>query len=100
MMKTSFSIRQEFFMKAFHLLLFDESLIFLECILIIGLVLLLMIDSTFDKKKMIYLGYYKVVIYNYIFVGFNFVSNLIVFLFNHFPIFLWDLMERLSVRVW
>ena len=51
------------------------------------------------KKKRIYLGYCKVVIYNYIFVGFNSMSNLIVFLFNHFLVFLWDLMERLSVRV-
>ncbi|CAA3027913.1 NADH-plastoquinone oxidoreductase subunit 2 (chloroplast), partial [Olea europaea subsp. europaea] len=38
------------FMKAFHLLLFDGSLIFPECILIFGLILLLMINSTFDKK--------------------------------------------------
>nr|AMC30961.1 NADH dehydrogenase subunit 2 [Chorispora tenella]ASJ64680.1 NADH-plastoquinone oxidoreductase subunit 2 [Chorispora tenella]ASJ64694.1 NADH-plastoquinone oxidoreductase subunit 2 [Chorispora tenella] len=38
------------FMKAFHLLLFDGSLIFPECILIFGLILLLMIDSTSDKK--------------------------------------------------
>ncbi|KAK7821480.1 nad(p)h-quinone oxidoreductase subunit 2 b [Quercus suber] len=37
-------------MKAFHLLLFDGSLIFLECILIFGLILLMMIDSTSDKK--------------------------------------------------
>ncbi|KAG4195192.1 hypothetical protein ERO13_A06G098106v2, partial [Gossypium hirsutum] len=37
-------------MKAFHLLLFDGSFIFLEFILIFGLILLLMIDSTFDKK--------------------------------------------------
>nr|YP_010385663.1 NADH dehydrogenase subunit B [Krameria erecta]YP_010385678.1 NADH dehydrogenase subunit B [Krameria erecta]UPN63354.1 NADH dehydrogenase subunit B [Krameria erecta]UPN63355.1 NADH dehydrogenase subunit B [Krameria erecta] len=37
-------------MKAFHLLLFDGSLIFPECILIFGLILLLMIDSTSDKK--------------------------------------------------
>ncbi|TYH83310.1 hypothetical protein ES332_D02G124100v1 [Gossypium tomentosum] len=34
------------FMKAFHLLLFDGSFIFQECILILGLILLLMIDST------------------------------------------------------
>ena len=33
----------------------------------------------------------KIVIYNYVYVGFNSVSNLIVFLFNHFPVFLWDL---------
>nr|YP_009422959.1 NADH dehydrogenase subunit 2 [Burmeistera oyacachensis]YP_009422980.1 NADH dehydrogenase subunit 2 [Burmeistera oyacachensis]YP_009423742.1 NADH dehydrogenase subunit 2 [Burmeistera borjensis]YP_009423763.1 NADH dehydrogenase subunit 2 [Burmeistera borjensis]AQS81300.1 NADH dehydrogenase subunit 2 [Burmeistera oyacachensis]AQS81321.1 NADH dehydrogenase subunit 2 [Burmeistera oyacachensis]AQS82083.1 NADH dehydrogenase subunit 2 [Burmeistera borjensis]AQS82104.1 NADH dehydrogenase subunit 2 len=38
------------FMKAFHLLLFDGSLIFPECILILGLILLLMIDSTSDQK--------------------------------------------------
>lgn len=38
------------FMKAFHLLLFDGSLIFPECILIFGLILLLMIDSTSDQK--------------------------------------------------
>ncbi|CAN6873048.1 unnamed protein product [Brassica oleracea] len=38
------------FMKAFHLLLFDESFIFPECILIFGLILLLMIDSTSDQK--------------------------------------------------
>nr|YP_009419101.1 NADH-plastoquinone oxidoreductase subunit 2 [Symplocos paniculata]YP_009419116.1 NADH-plastoquinone oxidoreductase subunit 2 [Symplocos paniculata]YP_009419623.1 NADH-plastoquinone oxidoreductase subunit 2 [Symplocos costaricana]YP_009419638.1 NADH-plastoquinone oxidoreductase subunit 2 [Symplocos costaricana]YP_009446309.1 NADH-plastoquinone oxidoreductase subunit 2 [Symplocos ovatilobata]YP_009446325.1 NADH-plastoquinone oxidoreductase subunit 2 [Symplocos ovatilobata]YP_010183632.1 NADH len=38
------------FMKAFHLLLFDGSFIFPECILILGLILLLMIDSTFDQK--------------------------------------------------
>nr|QBE88617.1 NADH dehydrogenase subunit 2 [Symmeria paniculata]QBE88636.1 NADH dehydrogenase subunit 2 [Symmeria paniculata] len=38
------------FMKAFHLLLFDGSFIFPECILIIGLILLLMIDSTSDQK--------------------------------------------------
>nr|YP_009771952.1 NADH dehydrogenase subunit 2 [Havardia acatlensis]YP_009771976.1 NADH dehydrogenase subunit 2 [Havardia acatlensis]QIT02737.1 NADH dehydrogenase subunit 2 [Havardia acatlensis]QIT02761.1 NADH dehydrogenase subunit 2 [Havardia acatlensis] len=37
-------------MKAFHLLLFDGSLIFPECILILGLILLLMIDSTSDQK--------------------------------------------------
>ena len=40
------------FMKAFHLLLFDGSFIFLECILIFGLILLLMIDSTSDKKDL------------------------------------------------
>nr|YP_009435532.1 NADH dehydrogenase subunit 2 [Lobelia sonderiana]YP_009435553.1 NADH dehydrogenase subunit 2 [Lobelia sonderiana]ATG25533.1 NADH dehydrogenase subunit 2 [Lobelia sonderiana]ATG25556.1 NADH dehydrogenase subunit 2 [Lobelia sonderiana] len=39
------------FMKAFHLLLFDGSLIFPECILIFGLILLLMIDSTSDQKE-------------------------------------------------
>nr|YP_010406452.1 NADH-plastoquinone oxidoreductase subunit 2 [Cymbaria daurica]YP_010406463.1 NADH-plastoquinone oxidoreductase subunit 2 [Cymbaria daurica]URC16253.1 NADH-plastoquinone oxidoreductase subunit 2 [Cymbaria daurica]URC16264.1 NADH-plastoquinone oxidoreductase subunit 2 [Cymbaria daurica] len=38
------------FMKAFHLPLFDGSLIFPECILIFGLILLLMIDSTSDQK--------------------------------------------------
>nr|YP_011027073.1 NADH-plastoquinone oxidoreductase subunit 2 [Sedum dasyphyllum]YP_011027088.1 NADH-plastoquinone oxidoreductase subunit 2 [Sedum dasyphyllum]WQN01323.1 NADH-plastoquinone oxidoreductase subunit 2 [Sedum dasyphyllum]WQN01338.1 NADH-plastoquinone oxidoreductase subunit 2 [Sedum dasyphyllum] len=38
------------FMKALHLLLFDGSLIFPECILIFGLILLLMIDSTSDQK--------------------------------------------------
>nr|QWW21232.1 NADH-plastoquinone oxidoreductase subunit 2 [Ixora chinensis]QWW21248.1 NADH-plastoquinone oxidoreductase subunit 2 [Ixora chinensis] len=37
-------------MKAFHLLLFDGSLIFPECILIFGLILLLMIDSSSDQK--------------------------------------------------
>ncbi|KAK8359166.1 hypothetical protein V6Z12_A04G076400 [Gossypium hirsutum] len=37
-------------MKAFHLLLFDGSFIFPECILIFGLFLLLMIDSTSDRK--------------------------------------------------
>nr|UVW79784.1 NADH-plastoquinone oxidoreductase subunit 2 [Gymnocarpos przewalskii]UVW79785.1 NADH-plastoquinone oxidoreductase subunit 2 [Gymnocarpos przewalskii]UVW79946.1 NADH-plastoquinone oxidoreductase subunit 2 [Gymnocarpos przewalskii]UVW79947.1 NADH-plastoquinone oxidoreductase subunit 2 [Gymnocarpos przewalskii] len=38
------------FMKAFHLLLFDGSFIFPECILIFGLIFLLMIDSTSDQK--------------------------------------------------
>nr|AWH11400.1 NADH-plastoquinone oxidoreductase subunit 2 [Ribes fasciculatum var. chinense]AWH11415.1 NADH-plastoquinone oxidoreductase subunit 2 [Ribes fasciculatum var. chinense]WIL99926.1 NADH-plastoquinone oxidoreductase subunit 2 [Ribes maximowiczianum]WIL99942.1 NADH-plastoquinone oxidoreductase subunit 2 [Ribes maximowiczianum] len=38
------------FMKAFHLLLFNGSFIFPECILIFGLILLLMIDSTSDQK--------------------------------------------------
>ncbi|AEJ82600.1 NADH dehydrogenase subunit 2 (chloroplast) [Ricinus communis] len=38
------------FMKAFHLLLFDGSFIFPECILIFGLILLLMIDSISDQK--------------------------------------------------
>ncbi|KAM3378827.1 hypothetical protein P3S68_011240 [Capsicum galapagoense] len=38
------------FMKAFHLLLFDGSFIFPECILIFGLIVLLMIDSTSDQK--------------------------------------------------
>nr|YP_009967821.1 NADH dehydrogenase subunit 2 [Sida szechuensis]YP_009967836.1 NADH dehydrogenase subunit 2 [Sida szechuensis]YP_010891481.1 NdhB [Sida fallax]YP_010891495.1 NdhB [Sida fallax]QMX76756.1 NADH dehydrogenase subunit 2 [Sida szechuensis]QMX76757.1 NADH dehydrogenase subunit 2 [Sida szechuensis]WJK73004.1 NdhB [Sida fallax]WJK73018.1 NdhB [Sida fallax] len=38
------------FMKAFHLLLFDGSFIFPECILIFGLILLLMIDPTSDQK--------------------------------------------------
>nr|YP_011009289.1 NADH-plastoquinone oxidoreductase subunit 2 [Paraphlomis javanica]YP_011009304.1 NADH-plastoquinone oxidoreductase subunit 2 [Paraphlomis javanica]WHM50433.1 NADH dehydrogenase subunit 2 [Paraphlomis koreana]WHM50448.1 NADH dehydrogenase subunit 2 [Paraphlomis koreana]WPV77092.1 NADH-plastoquinone oxidoreductase subunit 2 [Paraphlomis javanica]WPV77093.1 NADH-plastoquinone oxidoreductase subunit 2 [Paraphlomis javanica] len=37
-------------MKAFHLLLFDGSFIVPECILIFGLILLLMIDSTSDQK--------------------------------------------------
>ncbi|KAJ6880861.1 hypothetical protein NC652_034022 [Populus alba x Populus x berolinensis] len=40
------------FMKAFHLLLFDGSFIFPECILIFDIILLLMIDSTSDKKDM------------------------------------------------
>nr|YP_009310007.1 NADH-plastoquinone oxidoreductase subunit 2 [Coreanomecon hylomeconoides]YP_009310022.1 NADH-plastoquinone oxidoreductase subunit 2 [Coreanomecon hylomeconoides]ALZ50150.1 NADH-plastoquinone oxidoreductase subunit 2 [Coreanomecon hylomeconoides]ALZ50165.1 NADH-plastoquinone oxidoreductase subunit 2 [Coreanomecon hylomeconoides] len=38
------------FMKAFHFLLFHGSFIFPECILIFGLILLLMIDSTSDQK--------------------------------------------------
>nr|YP_009389719.1 NADH-plastoquinone oxidoreductase subunit 2 [Silene wilfordii]YP_009389735.1 NADH-plastoquinone oxidoreductase subunit 2 [Silene wilfordii]YP_009859841.1 NdhB [Silene kiusiana]YP_009859856.1 NdhB [Silene kiusiana]ANG08148.1 NADH-plastoquinone oxidoreductase subunit 2 [Silene wilfordii]ANG08164.1 NADH-plastoquinone oxidoreductase subunit 2 [Silene wilfordii]AWX05968.1 NdhB [Silene kiusiana]AWX05986.1 NdhB [Silene kiusiana] len=38
------------FMKAFHLLLFDGSFLFPECILIFGLILLLIIDSTSDQK--------------------------------------------------
>ncbi|WOH11436.1 hypothetical protein DCAR_0830922 [Daucus carota subsp. sativus] len=38
------------FMKVFHLLLFDGSLIIPECILIFCLILLLMIDSTSDQK--------------------------------------------------
>nr|YP_010019097.1 NADH-plastoquinone oxidoreductase subunit 2 [Primula dryadifolia]YP_010019112.1 NADH-plastoquinone oxidoreductase subunit 2 [Primula dryadifolia]QOJ48712.1 NADH-plastoquinone oxidoreductase subunit 2 [Primula dryadifolia]QOJ48727.1 NADH-plastoquinone oxidoreductase subunit 2 [Primula dryadifolia] len=38
------------FMKAFHLLLFDGNFIFPECILIFGLILLLMVDSTSDQK--------------------------------------------------
>nr|YP_009683073.1 NADH-plastoquinone oxidoreductase subunit 2 [Avena ventricosa]YP_009683089.1 NADH-plastoquinone oxidoreductase subunit 2 [Avena ventricosa]QNA49074.1 NdhB [Avena eriantha]AXF82711.1 NADH-plastoquinone oxidoreductase subunit 2 [Avena ventricosa]AXF82727.1 NADH-plastoquinone oxidoreductase subunit 2 [Avena ventricosa]QNA49090.1 NdhB [Avena eriantha]QNA49158.1 NdhB [Avena ventricosa] len=38
------------FMKAFHLLLFHGSSILPECILIFGLILLLMIDSTSDQK--------------------------------------------------
>nr|YP_010389134.1 NADH-plastoquinone oxidoreductase subunit 2 [Cypripedium debile]UPQ44455.1 NADH-plastoquinone oxidoreductase subunit 2 [Cypripedium debile] len=38
------------FMKAFHLLLFNGSFIFPECILIFCLILLLMIDSTSDQK--------------------------------------------------
>ena len=38
-------------MKAFHLLLIDGSFIFLECILIFDLILLMMIDSTSDKKR-------------------------------------------------
>nr|QJQ78347.1 NADH dehydrogenase subunit 2 [Hedysarum petrovii] len=37
-------------MKAFHLLLFDGSFIFPEFILIFGLILLLIIDSTADQK--------------------------------------------------
>nr|YP_010183999.1 NADH dehydrogenase subunit 2 [Scoliopus bigelovii]YP_010184012.1 NADH dehydrogenase subunit 2 [Scoliopus bigelovii]QVG62845.1 NADH dehydrogenase subunit 2 [Scoliopus bigelovii]QVG62858.1 NADH dehydrogenase subunit 2 [Scoliopus bigelovii] len=51
-MKTSFSILDStrIFMKAFHLLLFHGSFIFPECILIFGLILLLMIDSTSDQK--------------------------------------------------
>nr|YP_009438673.1 NADH-plastoquinone oxidoreductase subunit 2 [Saccharum hildebrandtii]YP_009438688.1 NADH-plastoquinone oxidoreductase subunit 2 [Saccharum hildebrandtii]ATG81666.1 NADH-plastoquinone oxidoreductase subunit 2 [Saccharum hildebrandtii]ATG81667.1 NADH-plastoquinone oxidoreductase subunit 2 [Saccharum hildebrandtii] len=39
------------FMKAFHLLLFNGSFIFPECILIFGLILLLMIDLTSDQKE-------------------------------------------------
>nr|YP_009861163.1 NADH dehydrogenase subunit 2 [Lasia spinosa]YP_009861179.1 NADH dehydrogenase subunit 2 [Lasia spinosa]QIU82854.1 NADH dehydrogenase subunit 2 [Lasia spinosa]QIU82870.1 NADH dehydrogenase subunit 2 [Lasia spinosa] len=42
------------FMKAFHLLLFHGSFIFPECILIFGLILLLMIDSTSDQKAWFY----------------------------------------------
>nr|YP_009522742.1 NADH-plastoquinone oxidoreductase subunit 2 [Vicia sepium]AXQ37176.1 NADH-plastoquinone oxidoreductase subunit 2 [Vicia sepium] len=38
-------------MKAFHLLLFDGSFLFPELILILGLILLLMIDSTSDHKE-------------------------------------------------
>ncbi|XBJ20157.1 hypothetical protein VPH35_011019 [Triticum aestivum] len=38
------------FMKAFHLLLFNGSFIFPECILNFGLILLLMMDSTYDQK--------------------------------------------------
>nr|YP_010474975.1 NADH dehydrogenase subunit 2 [Corydalis racemosa]YP_010474995.1 NADH dehydrogenase subunit 2 [Corydalis racemosa]UVH69262.1 NADH dehydrogenase subunit 2 [Corydalis racemosa]UVH69282.1 NADH dehydrogenase subunit 2 [Corydalis racemosa] len=38
------------FMKAFHLLLFHGSFLVPECILIFGLILLLMIDSTSDQK--------------------------------------------------
>lgn len=38
-------------MKAFHLLLFDGRFLFPECILIFGLILLLMIDSTSDQKE-------------------------------------------------
>ncbi|KAE9584777.1 NAD(P)H-quinone oxidoreductase subunit 2 A [Lupinus albus] len=37
-------------MKAFHFLLFDESFVFPKCIIIFCLILLPMIDSTFDKK--------------------------------------------------
>nr|YP_010173468.1 NADH dehydrogenase subunit 2 [Medicago sauvagei]QSJ48656.1 NADH dehydrogenase subunit 2 [Medicago sauvagei] len=39
-------------MKAFHLLLFDGSFIFPELILIFGLILLLMIDSTSEQKDL------------------------------------------------
>nr|YP_010566309.1 NADH-plastoquinone oxidoreductase subunit 2 [Medicago littoralis]AGV52562.1 NADH dehydrogenase subunit 2 [Medicago truncatula f. tricycla]UZC31306.1 NADH-plastoquinone oxidoreductase subunit 2 [Medicago littoralis]UZC31458.1 NADH-plastoquinone oxidoreductase subunit 2 [Medicago littoralis]UZC31838.1 NADH-plastoquinone oxidoreductase subunit 2 [Medicago italica] len=39
-------------MKAFHLLVFDGSFIFPELILIFGLILLLMIDSTSDQKDL------------------------------------------------
>nr|QGX07051.1 NADH dehydrogenase subunit 2 [Comastoma falcatum]QGX07066.1 NADH dehydrogenase subunit 2 [Comastoma falcatum] len=42
------------FMKAFHLLLFDGSLILPEFILIFGLILLLMIDSTSDQKDILW----------------------------------------------
>uniref|UniRef100_A0A7N0TTD2 NAD(P)H-quinone oxidoreductase subunit 2 N-terminal domain-containing protein n=1 Tax=Kalanchoe fedtschenkoi TaxID=63787 RepID=A0A7N0TTD2_KALFE len=38
------------FIKVFHLLLLDGSLIFPECILIFGLILLLMINSTSGQK--------------------------------------------------
>nr|QKV48575.1 NADH-plastoquinone oxidoreductase subunit 2 [Vicia ramuliflora] len=38
-------------MKVFHLLLFDGSFLFPELILIFGLILLLMIDSTSDQKE-------------------------------------------------
>ncbi|KAF4399814.1 hypothetical protein G4B88_021028 [Cannabis sativa] len=38
------------FLKAFHFLLFNGSFILPECILIFGLILLLMINSTSDKK--------------------------------------------------
>ncbi|KAF1866123.1 hypothetical protein Lal_00043077 [Lupinus albus] len=38
------------FMKAIRLLLFDGSFIFPECILIFGLILILMMDSTSDQK--------------------------------------------------
>ena len=48
---------------------------------------LLNLDAIFDYEN----TYCKVVIYNYIFVGFNLVLNLIVFLFNLFPVCLWDL---------
>ncbi|KAL6348426.1 hypothetical protein AAG906_005734 [Vitis piasezkii] len=43
------------FLKAFHFLLFDGSFIFPKCILIFGLILLLMIDSTSDKKDIAWL---------------------------------------------
>ncbi|CAN6454824.1 unnamed protein product [Victoria cruziana] len=43
------------FMKAFNLLLFNGSFIFPECILIFGLILLLMIDLTSDKKDTPYI---------------------------------------------
>ncbi|KAF8047354.1 hypothetical protein N665_3080s0007, partial [Sinapis alba] len=45
-------------MKAFHLLLFDGSFIFPECILIFGLILLLMIDSTSDQKDIPWLYFF------------------------------------------
>ncbi|KAK2989018.1 hypothetical protein RJ640_014208 [Escallonia rubra] len=51
------------FMKAFHLLLFDGSLIFPECILIFGLILLLMIDSTSDQKDIYWLYFISSTIY-------------------------------------
>ncbi|XP_050889131.1 NAD(P)H-quinone oxidoreductase subunit 2 A, chloroplastic-like [Lathyrus oleraceus] len=38
-------------MKAFHLLIFDGSFLFPELILILGLIILLMIDSTLDQKE-------------------------------------------------
>ncbi|CDP20944.1 unnamed protein product [Coffea canephora] len=40
-------------MKAFHLLLLDGSLFFQECILIFGLILLLMIDSSSNKNDIL-----------------------------------------------
>nr|AUT83109.1 NdhB [Campanula patula] len=43
------------FMKTFHLLLFDGTFIFPECILIFGLILLLLSDSTSDQKEIPYL---------------------------------------------
>ena len=43
---------------------------------------LLNLKDLFDYEN----TYCKVVIYNYIFVGFNSMSNLIVFLFNLFPV--------------
>nr|YP_009270360.1 NADH-plastoquinone oxidoreductase subunit 2 [Erodium rupestre]AHF21118.1 NADH-plastoquinone oxidoreductase subunit 2 [Erodium rupestre] len=48
-------------MKAFHLLLFDGSFIFPECILIFGLILLLMIDSTSDQKEIPWLYFISLV---------------------------------------
>ncbi|RYR74026.1 hypothetical protein HN51_022199 [Arachis hypogaea] len=48
----NFILDSRIFMKAFHLLLFDGSLIFSECILIFGLILLLIIDSTSDQKDL------------------------------------------------
>nr|YP_005089457.1 NADH-plastoquinone oxidoreductase subunit 2 [Silene noctiflora]YP_005089474.1 NADH-plastoquinone oxidoreductase subunit 2 [Silene noctiflora]AEC04208.1 NADH-plastoquinone oxidoreductase subunit 2 [Silene noctiflora]AEC04225.1 NADH-plastoquinone oxidoreductase subunit 2 [Silene noctiflora]WFF47206.1 NADH-plastoquinone oxidoreductase subunit 2 [Silene noctiflora]WFF47223.1 NADH-plastoquinone oxidoreductase subunit 2 [Silene noctiflora] len=45
------------FMKAFHLLVFDGSFIFPECILIFGLILLLIIDSTSDQKDIPWLSF-------------------------------------------
>jgi len=47
---------------------------------------LLNLNDLFDFEN----NYCKVVIYNYIFVGFNFIQNLIVFLFNLFLVCLWD----------
>ena len=49
---------------------------------------LLNLDDLFDYEN----TYCKVMIYNYIFVSFNSMLNLIVFLFNLFPVYLWNLM--------